>query len=158
MQLPATTANNTAAPAIPLMTTPDPATASFYATSLLTKTSVATPNGRTWWRPDDAYLAARALSLKGEHKRAIWILDRVGLIGFGMGSGDNNAGTGVNSGEGDVGGGVAVAAEFANDNPSNHSANARHHLPAISNEEGIRNALLLRAEQCLVQAGSTNEH
>ena len=55
------------------LTTPS-ITASFYATSLLTKTSTS-HNGQSHWHPDDAYLAACALSLKGEQKRAIWILD-----------------------------------------------------------------------------------
>mmetsp|Transcript_34018 Transcript_34018/g.71558 ORF Transcript_34018/g.71558 Transcript_34018/m.71558 type:complete len:1178 (+) Transcript_34018:23-3556(+) len=143
--------NNTPSSSIPLMTTPDPTTASFYATSLLTQTSV-TGNGRTSYRPDDAYLAARALSLNGEHKRAIWILDRVGLIGFGMGNGDAGGGGGALTGEGDAGAG---ALEF----PHRTNRPADHDAPAISNEEGIRNALLLRAEaallagQCLVRAG-----
>ncbi|KAL7531169.1 hypothetical protein ACHAXR_003880, partial [Thalassiosira sp. AJA248-18] len=155
MQLPATTAaTTTTTPTIPNMSTPDPTTASFYATSLLTQTAFTNKkNGTTtYWRPDDAYLAARALSLKGEHKRAIWILDKVGLIGFGMGG---DAGGGGNNAEQD---------EFFASSQTSHSTNYANSnnnsaTPAISNEQGIRNALLLRAEsallagQCLVQAG-----
>jgi len=90
MQLPADS-SSTLNINIPTMATPDPSTAAFYATSLLTKTSTSGNGGSeggqtTNWRPDDAYLAARALTLKGEYKRAIWILDKVGLIGFGMGA------------------------------------------------------------------------
>ena len=146
MQLPASSSN------IPtMMTTPDPTTASFYATSLLTKASTTDSSGQQrTWRPDDAYLAARALSLKGEHKRAIWILDKVGLIGFGMGSENTPAGLG----EGDASGGVGLS----NSNTTNNNQQYNN-PPPISNEEGIRNALLLRAEsallagQCLTQAG-----
>ena len=142
MQLP--TSNSTIS-ATPLTTTPD-TTASFYAISLHTKTST-THNGHDHFCPNDAYLAARVLSLKGEHKRAIWILDQVGLIGFGMDSGDT-AGSGLSGilGEGDVGGGVAGQAEFGNQ--KNHSANynSNTHMPAISNEEGIHNAIILYAD------------
>mmetsp|Transcript_24708 Transcript_24708/g.59568 ORF Transcript_24708/g.59568 Transcript_24708/m.59568 type:complete len:1161 (-) Transcript_24708:151-3633(-) len=160
MQLPASAASST--PTVPSMTTPDPTTAAFFATSLLTKTS----NNDGRWRPDDAYLAARALSLKGEHKRAIWILDKVGLIGFGMGSGGGNEGSG-GAREGDVGGGVTPLehVELGSGNREGLGEDTMDVVridpsrPAISNERGIRNALLLRAEsallagQCLVHAG-----
>ena len=139
-----------------IMTTPDPTTAAFYATSLLTRTASSNNNNdnnngqQCTWRPDDAYLAARALTLKGEHKRAIWILDKVGLIGFGMGSENTTGGGGL--GEGDLAsGGVNINSDSNN--------NSTYQPPPISNEEGIRNALLLRAEsallagQCLTQAG-----
>jgi len=134
------------------MTTPDPTTAAFYAQALYAKT-----NGR---RPDDAYLAARAMSLKGEGKRAIWILDKSGLIGFGLGSvvdhhGDGGGGgnVGSNDGNGD-GNGLDQSVQQQHDNDA-----LNHSIPNISNKEGIRNALLLRTEaallagQCLVQAG-----
>ena len=78
-----------------------------------------------------------------------------------MGSGDNSrSGVGGRiSGEGDVGGGTAGHTEYSHQ--PTHSANytnTRYNIPAISNEDGICNALLLRAEsallsgQCLLQA------
>eukprot|EP00970_Alexandrium_tamarense_P015750 scaffold5469_cov175-Alexandrium_tamarense.AAC.11 len=147
---------------LPTMTTPDPTTAGFYALALLAKT-----NGR---RPDDAYLAARAMSLKGEGKRAIWIMDRAGLIGVEAASINGEKSAWGEDGEGDVGGGVG---EFglggdeyeADDNEPIDSGllgSVDFHYnfkPHISNEMGVRNALLLRTEaallagQCLVKAG-----
>ena len=133
------------------MTTPDPITASFYAQALYAKT-----NGQ---RPDDAYLAARAMSLKGESKRAIWILDKSGLIGFGVGSADH----------GDTSAAAAAAAAVAvvGDDPNHQNQSLsfqnmqqqQYSFHNISNKEGIRNALLLRTDaallagQCLVNAG-----
>ncbi|EJK58467.1 hypothetical protein THAOC_21402, partial [Thalassiosira oceanica] len=61
------------------MSTPDPVSAVFYSTSLLART------GRS--RPDDAYLAARAMALNGENKRAVQTLDSAGLVGPGPGGG-----------------------------------------------------------------------
>ena len=157
MQLPASSSSS----GIPtMMTTPDPTTASFYATSLLTQTSTI-KNGTTYWRPDDAYLAARALSLKGEHKRAIYILDKVGLIGFGMGGDAASGGGGGGSGSGMENNEEEM--NFATGQQTNNNnllgGAPPPPPPAISNEQGIRNALLLRAEsallagQCLIQAG-----
>jgi len=165
MQLPADSISSLNNNNIPTMATPDPSTAAFYATSLLTKTSTPSSNGNegqtTNWRPDDAYLAARALTLKGEYKRAIWILDKVGLIGFGMGAEitttnnyNNSSSSGLGEGDAASGGGGGVS----NAN-NNNNQQQQQQLSNISNEEGIRNALLLRAEsallagQCLIQAG-----
>ncbi|KAL7480690.1 hypothetical protein ACHAW6_006355 [Cyclotella cf. meneghiniana] len=128
---------------VTLMSTPDPATASFYALSLLSKTH----------RPDDAYLAARALALKGEGKRAIWILDKAGLIGAlrwkeGDGEGDDAAGFG----------GQEQFNRVADDR-NGRNLDEVPYITNISNDEGIRNALLLRTEaallagQCLVAVG-----
>ncbi|KAL3804331.1 hypothetical protein HJC23_011259, partial [Cyclotella cryptica] len=128
---------------VTIMSTPDPATASFYALALLAKTH----------RPDDAYLAARALSLKGESKRAIWILDRAGLIGAvrwkeGDGEGDDAAGFG----------GLEQFNHVADDVNGRIEEDVPY-FTNISNGEGIRNALLLRSEaallagQCLVAVG-----
>ena len=131
------------------MTTPDPTTAAFYAQALYAKT-----NGR---RPDDAYLAARAMSLKGEGKRAIWILDKSGLIGFGVGSGTdhnvNNNNHDSNNEDGGVGTGLDQSVQ------SQQQQQQQHSIHSISNKDGIRNALLLRTEaallagQCLLQSG-----
>ncbi len=99
-----------------------------------------------YWRPDDAYLAARALSLGGEDKRAIYILDKVGLIGFGMEGGGSGIGCELEEEE-DMGGG------------RKQSATTTKTPPTIPNRRGVRNALLLRAEsallagQCLIRAG-----
>ena len=170
MHLPTTTSTSA-----PTMTTPDPATAAFFAVALLAKTDASSStttcddenenenNGGgvsrvrqhqqqqqhgCRWRPDDAYLAARALSLKGEHKRAIYILDKVGLIGFGIGAG----------GEGDVSGGSILHATATTATVG--CDNGRHTESSVtSNVAGLRNALLLRAEsallagQCLIHAG-----
>ncbi|KAL7550818.1 hypothetical protein ACHAWF_014060 [Thalassiosira exigua] len=144
MRLPASSAS--APTAATTMTTPDPAAASFFATSLLAQTAVAR-GGRTVYRPDDAYLAARALSLRGEDKRAVWILDRAGLVGFGMGG---DAGGGAGSSERPEDG--AHRATRPDDDVAGDG-------PEISDEEGTRHALLLRAEaallagQCLSRAG-----
>ena len=130
----------------PRLTTPDPTTAAFYAQALYAKT-----NGR---RPDDAYLAARAMSLKGEGKRAIWILDKSGLIGFGIGSGGESHGDNTNK---PTDGGVEDS--LYNYPDQNEQYYYLTHNTTISNKEGIRNALLLRTEaallagQSLVQAG-----
>jgi len=108
IKLPVSCSSSREFPLMPI--TPDPNTGAFYALSLLSKT-----NGR---RPDDAYLAARAVALKGERKRAIWILDRAGLIGVGAGLAglenvDMNSQVGLDGEtiwerdrEGDAGGGV----------------------------------------------------
>jgi len=162
MQLPAHSSSSTLnSNNIPTMATPDPSTAAFYATSLLTKTSSSSSNGteggqsNACWRPDDAYLAARALTLKGEYKRAIWILDKVGLIGFGMGAEITTTNYNNSLGEGDAASGVGGVSNVNN----NYQQQQQQQMPNISNEEGIRNALLLRAEsallagQCLIQAG-----
>ncbi|KAL7428902.1 hypothetical protein ACHAXM_001478, partial [Skeletonema potamos] len=152
MHLPAATSssntsnNNTFA----RMTTPDPTTAAFYAQALYAKT-----NGR---RPDDAYLAARAMSLKGEGKRAIWILDKSGLIGFGVGTADHGDGNNDAIGNSDVDGLLDQSLQH-HQQQHYHGLDAKCSIHNISNKEGIRNALLLRTEaallagQCLVQAG-----
>jgi len=148
MHLPATTSSpNNSNKQCMRMTTPDPTTAAFYAQALYAKT-----NGR---RPDDAYLAARAMSLKGEGKRAIWILDKSGLIGFGVGTGDHGDGGGGGVHNDNVGLDQSVQQQqHSNDDAQYYSTHN-----SISNKEGIRNALLLRTEaallagQCLIQAG-----
>ena len=134
------------------------------------------------------------MALKGEGRRAIWILDRAGLIGAGIGGGVGNVdvdvavqdgekllwNNGGDDGEGDVGGGVGDFGDsflggddvddanykegpsFLEDTPTtlrHNDGNVLSNIPAVSNEQGICNALLLRAEsallagQCLVQAG-----
>ncbi|KAL9190673.1 hypothetical protein ACHAXT_000379 [Thalassiosira profunda] len=143
---------------IPALATPDPASAAFFAASLLAKTAT-TINGQTRWRPDDAYLAARAYSLTGAGKRAVWTLDRAGLIGFGMGVGEASNGWG----EGDASAGTAEwDGQGGSSNDGGNVAatgGTAATAPTIGNEEGIRNALLLRAEaallagQCLAGAG-----
>lgn len=158
MHLPTTTSTSA-----PTMTTPDPATAAFFAVALLAKTDATSStttcddennggergSGRQQhqnqqhgcrWRPDDAYFAARALSLKGEHKRAIYILDKVGLIGFGISAG----------GEGDVSGGSIPQANTATTTTVGCN-NGRHTESFVtSNVVGVRNSLLLRAESALL--------
>ena len=130
------------------MTTPDPTTAAFYAQALYTKTG-----GR---RPDDAYLAARAMSLKGEGKRAIWILDKSGLIGFGVGSVVVDHG---GDGKANNGGGVDGLDSSLQQQHHQNEDDVQYSIHNISNKDGIRNALLLRTEaallagQCLVQSG-----
>eukprot|EP00577_Skeletonema_sp_RCC1716_P025495 CAMPEP_0113422550 /NCGR_PEP_ID=MMETSP0013_2-20120614/28519_1 /TAXON_ID=2843 ORGANISM="Skeletonema costatum, Strain 1716" /NCGR_SAMPLE_ID=MMETSP0013_2 /ASSEMBLY_ACC=CAM_ASM_000158 /LENGTH=175 /DNA_ID=CAMNT_0000310299 /DNA_START=6 /DNA_END=530 /DNA_ORIENTATION=- /assembly_acc=CAM_ASM_000158 len=144
MQLPATSSSSSSSPNINnqqcmRMTTPDPTTAAFYAQALYAKT-----NGR---RPDDAYLAARAMSLKGEGKRAIWILDKSGLIGFGVGTGDHgNGGGGGGGGDDNAGLDQSVQQQqHSNDDDAQY-----YSIHNISNKEGIRNALLLRTEAALL--------
>ncbi|KAK1743722.1 putative cell division cycle protein 16 [Skeletonema marinoi] len=140
MHLPASSPLNNNNQQCMRMTTPDPTTAAFYAQALYAKT-----NGR---RPDDAYLAARAMSLKGEGKRAIWILDKSGLIGFGVGSGGDH---------GDGGGGgvhndnAGLDQSVQQQQHSNDDDAQYYSIHNISNKEGIRNALLLRTEAALWQ-------
>ncbi|KAL7467024.1 hypothetical protein ACHAXS_007292 [Conticribra weissflogii] len=136
--------------------TPDPNTGAFYALNLLSKS-----NGR---RPDDAYLAARAMALKGEGKRAIWILDRAGLIGIGVGGAfvenvDVKSQLGFDGDqiwelnrEGDIGGGVGEfeggcdSAMVAEDGPSNgfrldsaHNVSASEEVIFSSYLNGVSN-------------------
>ncbi|KAL7499747.1 hypothetical protein ACHAWT_010715 [Skeletonema menzelii] len=136
------------------MTTPDPTTAAFYAQALYAKT-----NGR---RPDDAYLAARAMSLKGEGKRAIWILDKSGLIGFGVGSadhGDGGSNVNINIGNEEDGLDQSVQPQQQQQQQQPNNEAQYHSVHNVSNKDGIRNALLLRTEaallagQCLILAG-----
>jgi len=172
MQLPASFSDNSNTSASMMqnnMITPDPTSAAFFAISLLTKTAYSSSSTSTDtnmdgsiggegrmadrlkpnWRPDDAYLAARALSLGGEDKRAIYILDKVGLIGFGM----------EGAGSGGGGGGGVVGVDGGEEDIGRQSATTTSTTPPISNRRGVQNALLLRAEsallagQCLIRAG-----
>ena len=155
-------------------TTPDPATAAFFAVALLAKTNG--PPARSGgddddddhggcgvigggqracrWRPDDAYLAARALSLNGEHKRAIYVLDKVGLIGLGVGEEiDGGGGGGGGDGPGDVAGGGGVVAGGSGAAGGGGAASPSSSSPPdgkYDNAGGVRNALLLRAESALL--------
>ncbi|KAL3775344.1 hypothetical protein ACHAWO_001275 [Cyclotella atomus] len=111
-----------------LMQTPDPQTATFYATQLYSLTN----------RIDDAYLAARAMMLNNEEKRAVWLLEGAGLLGARV-EGDAAAGNDESDN------GVTNMAEVTNNN--------------VSSADGIRAAIQLRTEssllagQCLTKIG-----
>eukprot|EP00956_Cyclotella_meneghiniana_P013810 scaffold20263_cov69-Cyclotella_meneghiniana.AAC.10 len=122
-----------------ISSTPDYASASFYATALYSKSH----------RIDDAYLAARALLGNGEEKRAVWILEAAGLLlGGHYGSVEQQGDVAAGSGSND-----------ANDSNAVDGNQVVARDAEFNNAQGIRASLRLRIEsallagQCLINIG-----
>lgn len=113
------------------MQTPDPTTATFYATQLYSLTN----------RIDDAYLAARAMMLNNEEKRAVWLLEGAGLLGSRI--------------EGDAAAGNEKSVDVMHGTVNENTIDSNN----TSNGDGIRAAIQLRTEssllagQCLTKIG-----